>query len=136
VVSGGVRITWEPPDDDGGGTVTGYRVLRSGIEGASGPALLAEVGDVTSYTDRTVEGNTTYHYFIEAVNEAGPGNSYGPIEVHVPEGSGGGGGGDGDDDGDGGDGFPAYDLGLGSVLVAAAAGAGLLLGRRFGRRGV
>jgi hypothetical protein len=71
---------------------------------------------------------------VAAVNEAGVGTWHGPIEVYVPLDDGGGDGGDGDGDGDGG--LPLADLAIGGVLMAAAAGAGLFLGRRFGRKGL
>ena len=134
ISKGGVRLSWGPPDDDGGGTITGYQIYRSDTVHQSSPELIGEVDAISSFTDETVEANHTYYYFISAVNEAGPGPMNGPIEVYVPEGSGGGGGGDGDDD-DGG-GFPIVDLAVGGLMIAAAAGVSIFLGRRFGKKGV
>ena len=44
--------------------VTGYKVYRGGTE-------IASLGNMTSYTDTTVAGSTTYSYTVRAVDAAG-----------------------------------------------------------------
>lgn len=133
VVAGQVMLAWSPPEDDGGGTISGYRLFREEVDWASSPTLLVEVGAVGKHTDDTVEANTTYYYWIAAVNEAGEGMVTGPVPVTVPpDGGNGGGGGNGDD---GGGGLPLGELAMGATILVVAVGVGVFLGRRFSRKG-
>jgi len=54
-----VTVNWNPSTDNVG--VKGYYVYRNN-------AVLAQVGNVTSYTDTTVLPNTTYTYIIAAID--------------------------------------------------------------------
>ncbi len=137
VVSGGeVLLDWDPPIFDGGRPVEGYMVYRSEDGTMTTPPLLEDVGMALEFVDKSVDEDTTYFYWVACRTAWGDSNILGPVEVYVPEGSGGNGG-DGDgSDGDDGEAFPLADLAVGGVLLFAAASGGILLGRRFGRKGV
>lgn len=66
-----VRLSWTAPADIDLPPVTSYKVYRGTTPG--GEALLAAIGNVTSYTDTTVVNGTTYLYQVSAVNLAGEG---------------------------------------------------------------
>lgn len=57
-----VNLSWGASNDNVG--VTGYKVVRDGIE-------VASVGSNTSYADNTVQPSTTYSYQVMAVDGAG-----------------------------------------------------------------
>ena len=59
--AGEVRLTWNASDDAVG--VTGYDVFRGG-------ALLTSVGNLTSYSDRSVAPANTYSYQVRAKDAA------------------------------------------------------------------
>ena len=69
-----IDLTWNPPDDDGGSPITGYRIEMS-PNGTSGWSDLEENtgSTATSYSDTTLSPNTTRHYRVSAINEAGEG---------------------------------------------------------------
>jgi hypothetical protein len=67
--SGLVNLNWNPSIDNVG--VTGYRIFRGGN-------LLTTVGNVTNYTDSTVQPNTTYQYQVRAIDAATPPNVSNP----------------------------------------------------------
>ncbi len=132
VVKGEVRLTWDPPENDGGGKITGYQIFRADYEWQSTPDLITEVGDVTSFVDSKVEVNATYYYFIAAVNEAGGGATYGPIVVNIPADGNGGNGGNGGDDGDEGVGsYPLWEYAVAAVIMVGALGSGFVVGRQW-----
>lgn len=64
-----VGLQWSVPVSDGGSAVTGYRVYRGTASG--GETLLAQVGNVTGYTDTAVANGTRYFYEVSAVNAVG-----------------------------------------------------------------
>ena len=68
-----VHLSWQAPTSDGGLPVTGYRVYRGA---GTGPvALLATLGDVTSFIDSGLTDGTLYHYNVTALNAAGESDS-------------------------------------------------------------
>jgi titin len=74
-----IVLTWDEPVDDGGFTVTGYKVYRGAS--ADNLALKATPGAVLNYTDYDVVAGTIYYYAVSAVNEIGEGNSSSVISV-------------------------------------------------------
>jgi desulfoferrodoxin (superoxide reductase-like protein) len=66
---GRVTLTWQPPQSDGGSSVTGYMIYRGTSPGAV--SLLTTVGNVLVYADTGLENNQTYYYKVSAVNAAG-----------------------------------------------------------------
>ncbi len=130
VSPGQVRLSWEPPEYDGGAAITGYIISRSEDLVASTPPVLARVGTVLTYVDKAVEANTTYYYFLQAVNQVGQGPYLGPVEATVPPASGDGGDGDGDGDGDGGLGTLPVLVVVLVVVFVLAVGAGVFMGKR------
>ncbi len=69
--NGSVGLQWTAPPWNGGSAVSGYDVYRGTASG--GETLLAQIGNVTSYTDSTVTNGTAYYYKVSAVNSAGEG---------------------------------------------------------------
>ena len=69
-----IDLAWNPPEDDGGSPITGYRIEWS-PNGTSGwDDLDANTGStVPQYTDSTLSPNTTRHYRVSAINGEGPG---------------------------------------------------------------
>ena len=67
-----VTLTWDDPGDD---TITGYVILRRvrvNNTGGEFSELVADTGTAaTTYTDDSVQANTTYTYRIKAINGAG-----------------------------------------------------------------
>lgn len=69
-----IDLAWNPPDDDGGSDITGYRIEMS-PNGTSGWSDLEENtgSDATFYADTTPSPNTTRYYRVSAINDAGAG---------------------------------------------------------------
>ena len=67
-----VTLTWDDPGDD---SITGYVILRRVREndvGGDFSELVADTGTAaTTYTDDSVQANTTYTYRIKAINAHG-----------------------------------------------------------------
>lgn len=66
-----VTLTWEPPAQDWGWSVTSYMIYRGLTQGEW--TFLHVVGDVLSYTDNDVTNGITYWYIVTAANGAGYG---------------------------------------------------------------
>ena len=69
---GYVNLSWNAPADDGGRSITEYRIYRRTSSGEE--AYLTSVnGSTTTYTDNTgaTDGHFTYYYRVSAVNIAG-----------------------------------------------------------------
>jgi LPXTG-motif cell wall-anchored protein len=62
-------LIWQPSADDGGSSVTSYRVYRGISSGAE--SLLTTLGNVQSFVDTDLINNQTYYYKVSAVNAAG-----------------------------------------------------------------
>lgn len=70
VTFSGIRLDWQPPAYTGGDLV-GYRIYRGAASGDL--ALLAQVGDVTTYQDASAAILGRYYYQVSAVNAVGEG---------------------------------------------------------------
>ena len=71
-----VLLSWDNPDDD---TITGYQVLR-GLDADNLAVLTDDTGSTsTSYTDSTVEAETTYVYAVRGRNAHGLGPQSDPV---------------------------------------------------------
>ncbi len=66
-----VALSWLAPSSDGGSPITGYNLYRGTI--AAAESLVAELGNVLSYTDAGLTNGVTYYYQVSAVNGAGEG---------------------------------------------------------------
>jgi subtilisin len=82
---GAAILSWTPPDNDGGGALTGYRLYRSVDGGAE--ALLYSAGPTeTVYLDGGLTNGVSYRYRVTAVNAAGQGPFSNAVTI-VPTGS-------------------------------------------------
>ena len=71
-----IDLAWNPPDDDGGSPITGYRIEMSPNGNSGWSDLDANTGSTaTSYSDTTLSPNTTRHYRVSAINDAGTGSA-------------------------------------------------------------
>ena len=76
-----VVLAWTDPNDN---SITGYQVLR-GPDAANLAVLTADTGSAaSSYTDDTVEAQTTYLYATKARNAQGLGPQSDPVSVTTP----------------------------------------------------
>ena len=77
-----VLLFWADPQDD---SITGYRILRAGVvDGAPGEfaVLIEDTGTAAaSYTDDTVEAETSYVYRVLAINPGGVSEPSPDVEV-------------------------------------------------------
>lgn len=61
-----INLTWKAPKDPAGAPVTGFRIDRMKKRGNW--VTIANVGDVTSYSDQNLEAETEYTYRVYAKN--------------------------------------------------------------------
>ena len=72
-----INLSWRAPSDDGGATITGYRIEVS--ENRSGwRDLTADTGSTrVSYSHTGLEAGSTRHYRVSAINSEGTGRASG-----------------------------------------------------------
>ncbi len=72
-----INLAWKPPSDDGGATISGYRIEVSPDGVASNwEDLVADTqSNSTSYAHENLNPETTRHYRVSAINIVGTGNS-------------------------------------------------------------
>jgi len=76
-----VELSWTPPSNDGGSTITGYRVYRgTEIE----VYTLIFIATSTSYNDTLVSGNSSYYYAVTAINSVGESSFSNEVKVTPP----------------------------------------------------
>ena len=79
-----VLLFWLDPQDD---SITGYRILRADVvDGVQGEfaILIEDTGNAdTSYTDETVEAETSYVYRVLAINPDGVSEPSSDVEVRT-----------------------------------------------------
>ena len=72
---GYVFLTWESPKDDGGASITSYRIYRNG-------EIICEVdGNTQHYNDTSVNINESYTYYVTAINGVGESSSSNEVNV-------------------------------------------------------
>ena len=80
----GVNLTWEPPNDTGGESITGFRVWRS--LGAAWTQLTSNAGITgRTYTDTAIPtlGQGIFYYRVNAVTKNGPGDFSAAAQVLI-----------------------------------------------------
>ena len=77
----GVSISWDPPVSEENMPVVLYRINRQ-VEGSSDIFRIAS-STLTIYLDTNIIPNTTYHYYIFAVNDAGVSNSSQKVSIVI-----------------------------------------------------
>ena len=82
--TGGVTLNWTAPTEVGNSAITGYRIYRS--TSTNTESAYAIVGNVTTYTDTSVSGGTTYYYKVAAINSDGEGALSGEVSKLAPTG--------------------------------------------------
>jgi fibronectin type 3 domain-containing protein len=79
--SNGVSISWDPPDFEENMPVVLYRINRK-VEGS--PDIFRIASSVlTVYLDKNILPNTTYHYYIFAVNDGGVSDSSQKVSIEI-----------------------------------------------------
>jgi hypothetical protein len=78
-------LSWQPPSNSSR-PISGYHVYRAKVGSSSFEQLNLSLVSETKFVDRTVEGGSTYDYFIKSVDattgvESGPSNT---TRVKVP----------------------------------------------------
>ena len=77
-----VTLTWDDPND---ASVSGYVVLRLDFVQSNLATLAADTGTTaTSYTDDTVEPDTLYFYYVQAINARGESELSHYAVAHTP----------------------------------------------------
>ena|GEM_PF-4355267 len=67
--NGKIVLQWDPPFDNGGSPVIGYKIYRGTTPGDE--TYLTTVGNVTSYEDGSIANGVTYYYKVSAINGVG-----------------------------------------------------------------
>lgn len=80
--TGQVSLTWTAPSDNGGSSITGYKLYRNTTAGAT--TLVQTLGNVNSYTDTGLIAGTTYYFRVKAMNSTGDSQYSNEISVTVP----------------------------------------------------
>lgn len=70
---GSLMLSWGPPADTGGGTITGYTVWASGSSGTQANLTFLPGAASLSYTETGLAANTTRYYKVSASTAAGEG---------------------------------------------------------------
>ncbi|MDD1756995.1 MAG: fibronectin type III domain-containing protein, partial [Methanomassiliicoccales archaeon] len=66
-----VVLAWTAPSNNGGSSITNYKVYRGTSSG--GETLLTTIGNLLSLTDTGLTNGQTYYYKVSAVNSVGEG---------------------------------------------------------------
>jgi hypothetical protein len=82
-----VQLSWDPPDDTGGGPVETYRIREYRAPGVTFPEAPIETtvaGDVTALTLSGLTNGRPYRFTVQAVNGTGAGAVSGPSDPVTP----------------------------------------------------
>lgn len=74
-----VALSWDPPEDDGGGALTAFQVFRDGAVVHTTPN-----GSTRTFTDTGLTDGTTYRYAVAAVNASGAGALSATVPATLP----------------------------------------------------
>jgi len=75
-----INLSWKQPSDDGGSSITGYKVeVKEGT--GSYKILSSNVGKNTQYTHIGVIAGTNYQYKVYSINSIGPSTSSDTVSV-------------------------------------------------------
>ena len=78
-----IDLSWSAPSDNGGGTISGYKIQRSTNSGSSWSDLVSNTGSTaTTYTNSGLTRLTRYDYRVAGINEKGAG-AYGNAPNHT-----------------------------------------------------
>jgi parallel beta-helix repeat protein len=69
--NGNVTLTWQPPADNGGMPITGYRIYYGTSSGNY--TVNITVGNITSYTITGLTNGQKYYFSVSAINAVGEG---------------------------------------------------------------
>ena len=74
--SADIALSWFVPTDNGGATITGYKIERESPVGNGFSVLVADtVSTNTTYADGNLKSSTVYNYRVSAINAIGVGVS-------------------------------------------------------------
>ena len=82
VIGQAVTVSWDPPVDNGGATITEYRIYRT-TTSSMGYGMIG-TSNSFSYTDTNVDHGSTYYYVVTAVNSVGEGNYSEEVQSVIP----------------------------------------------------
>ncbi len=69
-----IFLSWTTPSNNGGSSITGYKIERASPPNAEFSTLVANTGTTaTTYTDSGLTANNTYGYRLSAINSEGSG---------------------------------------------------------------
>jgi fibronectin type 3 domain-containing protein len=74
-----VELSWDPPSDSGGSTITNYTIYRGTSQG--GESFLITIGDELYYADANLTNGQTYYYVVSAINGVGEGPPSDEVEA-------------------------------------------------------
>jgi len=81
---GQVHLNWAPPGDNGGATVTGYRIERR-VDGGEWAVLVSDTAmSLTSYVAIGLDSAVSYEFQVSAWNPAGMGSMSTPSPAVQP----------------------------------------------------
>ena len=67
-----IDLSWNAPTDNGGSTITGYKISRSTDNGVTWTLVISNTkSTLTKYSDTGLTPNTTYMYRVFAINAVG-----------------------------------------------------------------
>jgi fibronectin type 3 domain-containing protein len=74
-----VELSWSPPMDSGGSTITNYTIYRGTAQDEH--SLLVTIGDELAYLDSNLINGQTYYYRVSATNWVGEGPMSAEVEA-------------------------------------------------------
>jgi len=84
VSSSQINLSWNTPSNDGGSTITGYKIERS-TDGSNWSTIVTDTGTSRTTNSNTgLSANTTYFYHVSAINSVGTGNSSNTASATTP----------------------------------------------------